>query len=158
MRFLCRDFDWLIWRISWGVETLVTVTFWDSDPAFSGLVLFFLLSVFLRQSRGRDEAAAGLLALLQSRLSIALPSRSASSWAAEPRFPVVRMPSLQKAWPTLYPSLHRSDNLNAFPGMVTTSRGQLTSAWPWVPEFWGVGTGWRIAAVGLRLYFSWMSF
>lgn len=149
---------WLIWRISWGVGALVTVTFWDSDPASFGLVLFFLLSVFLGQSRGRDEAAHGLLALLQSRLSISLLSRFVSSWAAEPCFPVVCMPSLQKAWPTLHPSLHRSDNLNAFPGMVTTSRGQLTSAWPRVPEFWGPGTGWRIAAVGLRLYFSRMSF
>lgn len=56
------------------------------DPAFfSGSAPFFPYCQFsCGKNRRRDEAAAGLLAVLQSRLSISLLSRLAVSRAAAP--------------------------------------------------------------------------
>lgn len=152
MVLLCRDF-WLInLKDLLRSQTLVSVTFWESDPALSGSVPFFSYCQFSCGKNRRDEVA-GLLAVLQSRLSISLLSRLVSSWATEPSLLIVCMSSLLKCVNRLHQSLHRSDNLNVSPGMVTTYRGQLTSTQMQVPEFWGLGTGWRTAAVGPRRFF-----
>lgn len=54
----------------------------------------------------------------------------------------------------------RSDNLSAFPGRVTTSRGQLTWAWPWVPDTgaWVQAEGLPLLAWGYFFFFSSVSF
>lgn len=154
--FFVEIFDWLIWRTFWGVR-LWCLIFWESDPALSGSVPFFFSYCQFSCGKNRRDEVAGLLAVLQSKLSISLLSKLVSSWATEPSLLLACMSSLQNAW-TAFTS--HSTGLTTW--MFSLEWSPHTEAsWPQL-RLKSQNSGAWVQGEGLQLLaqdvFSWMSF